>query len=80
MALPPAPGRKKFAPLDGRIRARREGGANPGPEIQKRRPGRRSSTKKAPAPLAMRAAPGLSYTAFYTGNVAVIRRDFPSGV
>ena len=26
-----APGSKKFAPLDGVIRARREGGANPGP-------------------------------------------------
>ena len=42
--LPPAPGRKKFAPLDGGIRDRRERGANP-------RPFRRHRAGKKFAPL-----------------------------
>ena len=38
-ALPPAPGRKKFAPLDGVIRASEEWGANPRP-FRRRRAGK----------------------------------------
>ena len=54
-ALPPAPGRKKFAPLNGEIRASGEWGANPGPGSRPKRGAAGTGKKFAPLDGGIRA-------------------------